>query len=149
MSLDTDHLGPRGFLYTDSDLTMFVVIMEDAERSAMCALTNTLDVLKWKEPTTVRHSATAAEWHGVLQRNFSGGIYLAQCSHACMHTCSRSRRRMQLWGKHTFRLLSGWKMCLLGAVCQWELRVDLRDGPKSLSGAGTAPMEKVQWIWNF
>lgn len=26
-------------------------------------------------------------------------------------------------------------MCLLGAVCQWELRVDLRDGPKSLSGA--------------
>lgn len=47
VSLDTDHLGPRGFLYTDSDLTMFVVIMEDAERSAMCALTpNTLDVLK-------------------------------------------------------------------------------------------------------
>lgn len=88
-------------------------------RSAMCTLTpHTLDVLRWIEPSAVRHSGAAAdEWRKALeflQRDLPCTVRPRQGRHAC----PRSSERMQLRGKHTFLLLSGWKMCLLGADCQ-------------------------------
>lgn len=132
VSLDTEiiawPLWAQGFCVWTLISRCLLSLERVLRRSAMRTLTPpTLDVLRWKEPVAVRHSGAAAdEWRKALEF-LQRDLPCTVCPRQGRHACPRSGERMQLWGKHTFLLLSGWKTCLLGADCQGELHVDLLD----------------------